>query len=156
MLAIVVAFPIFANSFVSQAKEEKTDEEKIIEMYATCNYDRYITDQGDRVVHITGHKNGINDVLVLEEGTQKIFFNGEEIGSYTKKDPVIFSNRRQLAYSGWNYMGANAYKINATGAGITAAAIAILAGLVGGPAAAAALGGLSAFVGTSVTGELYI
>lgn len=127
--------------------------EEYFEAYAKSDVERNVDALGNVVVQIKNEDYGIDDKLVLEKATHNIILNGQCVGYFSEEFDINQSSTKNAAASStWKYLGTNSYKITATGAGITAAALAILAGIMGGGVAAALIGGLSGFVGTAVSG----
>lgn len=117
-----------------------------LEAYTECNVKRNIDEAGNVILRVISSEYDLNNVLILKNDTKNIVFNGEIIGYFTTSvEPLSASDS-------WNFLGTTNYKITATGAGITATVLTILSGIMGGGLAASLVAGLSAFVGTSVSG----
>ena len=119
--------------------------------YSSYNFSSYTDSSNNIVICAINPDSVVEDTVILETSTNQILYHGQVIGTYSSEAPLLKIPRSNTS-STWKYLGSQNYKITATGAGITAAAIVIIAGFVGGPAAATLLGGLSAFIGTATPG----
>ncbi|MEE8826500.1 MAG: hypothetical protein SOI16_04030 [Eubacteriales bacterium] len=119
--------------------------------YSSYTFSSYTDSNNNIVICSINPDSVVEDTVILETSTNQILYHGQVIGTYSSKAPLLKIPRSNTS-STWKYLGSQNYKITATGAGITAAAIVIIAGFVGGPAAATLLGGLSAFIGTATPG----
>lgn len=152
-LAVLFTFTFLFSNVSVYAMEYNALEKKenrIID-YSNCEFTSFSNRDGDVIISAIDEKNDFKDYVILEKETGYIIYHNDIVGTYSSNA----SNLKGIslkASSTWRYLGVNNYKITATGAGVTAAAIAIIAGYVGGPAAGSILGGLSAFVGTATTG----
>lgn len=160
VLAMVMVLTVAMNGAVVHAagthSAEEAQIEEYIQAYTACDFQKYVESNGNTVIHVTNSQKTIDDELILEESTKNIIYNGEVVGYYTSIQSdelgLLDTINSVNSSSTWRDLGTNSYVITATGAGATAAILAILAGLMGGPLASGIVGGLSAFIGTATTG----
>lgn len=153
LLSLLIISAVFLNSIsVYAADVSKTNLEMNQGIdYSSCKFESYIDEKGNTIIHANDVRAGVDDSVILERDTHNIIYKDQIVGHFSTT--LLNVEKAGLnASSTWNYLGVTNYTITATGAGITAAVIAILAGFLGGGAAAALVGGLSAFVGTATAG----